>query len=261
MKTSLIITTYNWADALRLSLQSALNQSILPDEIIIADDGSSIETKNLVDEFIANSTVKIIHSWQDDRGFRLARSRNVAIAESSFKYIVIVDGDMILDKDFIKDHINASEKKCYIQGSRVILNQTISRKFIERNYFKRPLMFSKSIKNHENGIKNSMLSKIFLIPYFQKYKGIRGCNFAFFKSDFMHVNGFNEDFITWGREDSEFIARLYNTGIKRKNLKFGGIQYHLYHNESNSSSNNDTMLKNTISNKLTWCSNGVNNHL
>ena len=257
MQISLIITTYNWKEALELSLNSALNQTIKPNEIIIADDGSTDDTLELITKITQKTDIKIIHSWQEDNGFRLAGSRNLAIKKSSFEYIIIIDGDMILDKDFIKNHLDIAEKNCYIQGSRVLLNDTISKNFLKSKNFKKPKVLSNQIKNNENSIKNFFLSKFISYKKSQNFKGVRGCNFAFFKQDFIKVNGFNEDFITWGREDSELIARLYNIGIQRKNLKFGGIQYHLFHNESNSNSKNDKILAKTKAEKLIWCSNGL----
>ena len=46
MKTSLIVSTYNWPEALQISLKSIFKQTILPDEIVIADDGSTHQTAN-----------------------------------------------------------------------------------------------------------------------------------------------------------------------------------------------------------------------
>ncbi len=80
MKTTLLITTYNWPQALDITLRSVENQSVKPSEIIIADDGSGEETRNLVKEWQAKSQIPIIHSWQEDDGFRAASSRNKAIA-------------------------------------------------------------------------------------------------------------------------------------------------------------------------------------
>jgi glycosyltransferase involved in cell wall biosynthesis len=72
LKVSLIITTYNWPEALFLVLKSVKNQFILPDEIIVADDGSSKETANVIKEFSNKFKLKVIHSWQEDKGFRAA---------------------------------------------------------------------------------------------------------------------------------------------------------------------------------------------
>ena len=108
MRVSLVITTYNRPDALLLVLKSVEAQSRLPSSVIIADDGSDKNTKKLIKNFQLTTCLKIIHSWQKDKGFRAAKSRNKAIAESKADYIILVDGDMVLHHNFINDH----EKNC-----------------------------------------------------------------------------------------------------------------------------------------------------
>ena len=81
-KVSLIITTYNWPEALFLVLKSVKNQFKMPDEIIVADDGSNKETANVIKKFSKDFNLEIIHSWQEDKGFRAAMSRNKAIAKA-----------------------------------------------------------------------------------------------------------------------------------------------------------------------------------
>jgi len=257
MTCALIITTYNWPQALELSLKSALNQTHLPDEIIIADDGSTSETKELIQEIAKNSKVNIIHSWQEDDGFRAARSRNLAFLKSTSEYIIFIDGDMILDHDFVKDHLKCASKNFYLQGSRVLLTPNYTKKTLAANFFYKPSIFSKNLKNRLNSMKIPLLSTLLCNKISTQQRGIKSCNFSFYREDFIAVNGFNEELVTWGREDSELISRMYNKGIFRKNLKFAGIQYHLYHNEGNSNSFNDEILKNTIEKKLIWCENGI----
>ena len=74
-KVSLLISTYNWEDALRLCLLSASIQTVSPDEIVIADDGSREDTRKLIDDFRVVLKVPIVHIWQEDKGFR-----NIGIA-------------------------------------------------------------------------------------------------------------------------------------------------------------------------------------
>ena len=85
---SVVVSTYNWPEALDLSLKSLSVQTDSNFEIVVADDGSRADTAQLVDEWRRKSPVKIIHSWQEDKGFRLARSRNVAVTRSSGKYLM-----------------------------------------------------------------------------------------------------------------------------------------------------------------------------
>ncbi|MGO3241129.1 MAG: glycosyltransferase, partial [Sphingobacteriaceae bacterium] len=72
-KTTLIISTYNWPEALHLCLLSVKAQTRLPDEIIIADDGSQQGTKSLIEALIPGFQIPIKHIWQDDLGFRKSK--------------------------------------------------------------------------------------------------------------------------------------------------------------------------------------------
>lgn len=261
MRVSLIITTYNRPDALELVLESALKQSFRDFEIIVADDGSKDETKKVIEKFQEKSDIKIIHSWQEDKGFRAAMARNKAVAKSKGKYLIFIDGDMVLDKDFVLDHLEVAKRGIFIQGSRVLLSKTLTQKILKTKEISFNL-FQKGIKNRKNMIKSKILSKVFS-KYTTSLKGIKTCNFALFREDFFRVNGFDNRFIGWGREDSEFAARLLNSGIKRKNLKFLAIAYHLWHQENSRDSlpQNDERLNKTIKNKLTWIEDGVDRFL
>lgn len=257
MKVSLIITTYNWPDALELSLFSALAQTRLPDEIIIADDGSGPDTATLIEKIASNSPVPIIHSWQEDTGFRAAMSRNRAIARSSSDYIIMIDGDMILDPYFIADHLAASKEGYFVQGGRLLLSheQTtimLHDKNISIHWY------NEGVSNRKNGIRSHLLSTLFSTQS-TSLKGIKTCNFALFRSDALRVNGFDNAFVGWGREDSEFANRLLCAGVKRLNLKFSAAAYHLDHNENARSAlpENDSRLCRSIDEKRTRCEDGV----
>ncbi len=261
MRVSLIITTYNWPESLILALRSIEKQTIVPEEVIIADDGSTAETKEIIDKFQKDSDLNIIHSWQEDKGFRAAQSRNKAIVKSRGDYIILVDGDMILHRKFIQDHIKNAQANYFVQGSRVLLTEDKSEKILDskRTSFS---FFSTGLKNRKNAIRSNLLSKIFSSK--KNYlKGVRSCNMAFFKDDCMKVNGFNEDFIGWGREDSEFAVRLLNSGINRKNVRFNMIQFHLWHKEATRDSlgQNDAILHSAIDNHVNWCDNGISKYL
>ena len=105
MTVSLIISTYNWPRALYLCLDSVMQQTVMPSEIIIADDGSGIATRDVVRHFEAVSPVPVRHIWHEDDGFRLAEIRNKAIAASRGEYVIQIDGDLILQRHFIQDHM------------------------------------------------------------------------------------------------------------------------------------------------------------
>jgi len=261
LQVSLIITTYNWKEALEVSLLSAFNQTSRPCEIIVADDGSRPDTRELVERITVDAPVRVVHSWQEDKGFRLARSRNRAIARTTGEYIVLVDGDILLEKHFIEDHQRFAGKGFFIQGTRVLLNKSLSEKVLAHKVMSS--MYCKhGVENRKNCIRSALLANLFSFKS-SSLTGIKTCNFAFYKKDAISVNGFNEEFIGWGREDSEFTVRLQNKGFRRKNMKFNGLAYHLYHsmNDRTRLENNDQILNDTIEKKLIWCKKGINQYL
>ena len=122
MNSALIISTYNWPEALELVLKSVRMQKVYPDEVIIADDGSTDETKKLINKNQKDFPVPIKHFWHQDKGFRKSHILNLAIANSNADYIIQIDGDCILDKFFIKDHLHSVRENTYLFGSRVNIN-------------------------------------------------------------------------------------------------------------------------------------------
>jgi len=255
MKTTLIITTYNWKEALEAVLKSVLRQSNLPDEVIIADDGSRTDTRELIQQFQLSFPIPLIHSWHEDNGFQLAKSRNRAIAKASGEYLIMIDGDIVLDKDFITSHKQSAKKNQFVQGGRVLVGPDFSKNIMAGS---NPSIFSRDIRNRKNCISSTILSKLF--SYIRNNdNATRGCNMAFWKSDVVEVNGFNQEFVGWGREDSEFVLRMLNCGKRRLYLKFAGVGYHLYHNENSRASlvENDALLERTINERLTRCEQGI----
>lgn len=257
---SLFITTYNWPEALELCLMSVLRQTLTANEIIIADDGSKEGTKILIEQYTAKFSVPVIHVWQEDKGFRAATIRNKAVSQSQFSYLIFIDQDVILDKDFISDHLKFAEKNCFLQGSRVLVGEKLSQKVLEEKKIDFSI-FDIGLSNKKNMLKIPILSKIFSFKN-THLKGIKTCSFSLFREDFIKVNGFNEAFEGWGREDSELAVRLFNSGLHRKNIKFSAIQYHLYHPPHNRASlfKNDKLLQLSIQKKITYCDDGVDKY-
>lgn len=260
MKTSLIIATYNWPEALELVFLSVLKQSKLPDEIIIADDGSTNATKEMINPFKSKVSSEIKHIWHQDDGFQKTIILNKAIEVAKGDYIIQIDGDIILHTNFIKDHITSARKEQFIHGSRAFLNQ----KLTNSAFKKKNITFTtlqKGISNRMNTIRSIFLSSI-LSKINKNLKGTRGCNFSFWKKDFLKVNGYNEQMIGWGKEDTELSVRLMNKGLQKYKLKFKAICYHLHHHilSREGLNINNTILKETISTKKTSCKKGINQY-
>ena len=230
---SLVVTTYNNEKYLEQVLKSIESLDYLPNEVLIADDGSGKNTANLISKFKQNFPCELRHIWHEDRGFRASAIRNRAINSAKSEYIIIIDGDMVLDRIFILDHLKFAKKNQILQGSRVVLNESQTASIIGGDN----VCEFKSFKSTRNAILSKLIYKSWAIKsdFFIKkdfIKGIRSCNMSFYKSDCMAIGGFNESFIGWGREDSEFVARFLFNGGELRRMKFAGIAYHLYHAEN-----------------------------
>ena len=261
MKVSLIIATYNWVEALNLVLKSIEKQSVFPDEIIIADDGSKEPTRELINIWKEKSKVPIVHIWHEDKGFRLSEIRNKAIAQSKYEYIIQVDGDVVLHKDFVKDHKRFAQENCFITGSRTLLSPEITKEAFRKEKINFGV-FTKGIKNRFNALRFPLFncfSKPENSPMEKMTTRIRGCNMSFWKQDLLDVNGYDEDFVGWGREDSDIVIRLIKKGCYRKKIKLAALQFHLYHKE-NSKDNleaNHKLMERALSDDSYFVKNGI----
>jgi glycosyltransferase involved in cell wall biosynthesis len=261
-KVSLIVATYNWPEALRLCLASIAAQSVHPDEVVIADDGSGADTALLIDSMRAALPIPVVHVWQEDKGFRLTKIRNKAIAAASYEYIIQVDGDLILHKHFVRDHLEVAEAGHFVAGSRALLNQSLSARLLHSaNHVISPLQ--NGVINRLNALRNKMLRSFLSSKYrSDNLDKLRGCNMAFWKKDLVAANGYNEAFEGWGKEDNEIAYRLANANITKRVLKFGGVAYHIYHREQcrDLCERNKGLLFQTIQSRITRCDIGLDQY-
>ncbi len=259
MKTipALIVSTYNWPEALELCFRSIASQTILPGEVIVADDGSGSSTREVIQKYKHLLPVPVRHVWHEDKGFRLAEIRNRAILQAESDYLIFIDGDVILDKNFIADHVYFRKFNHFITGSRVLINAGLTKRYLAGMPFRYHLK-RKGFRNRLNGLRNRMLARIFLRTD-DNCMNVRGCNLAFWKRDLLETDGFNQEFTGWGREDSELAARLINAGRKRLKLKFAAVQFHLHHNQRNQDqlSRNNALLEKTLKLKITRAGVGI----
>jgi glycosyltransferase involved in cell wall biosynthesis len=260
LKISLIISTYNREDALELTLLSVLNQSVMPHEIIIADDGSRASTRILINAYREKFPIPLIHCWHEDMSFQAGQIRNKAVAASTGEYIVHVDGDMILHKNFINSHKKVALRGRFIQGARISLSEENTRVMLadKIRFFRTDLGFI----NRLTAFLSPALSWIISgIGYRQEET--RTCNMAFWREDFIRINGFNEDILGWGPEEIEMPLRLINSGVRRVNLRFAGFAYHLYHKEISRRNSLDInrLLLHSYRDNSVRCRNGIDKYL
>ncbi len=118
---------------------------------------------------------------------------------------------------------------------------------------------SKNLKRREHGIRISFYHSFFRAKEENSADGVMGSNMAFWRRDFVNVNGYNNGLKGWGAEDKELAQRFVNLGLKKRKLQFAGIQYHLYHKESDKSQHDEQIevIEQLKSSKKTRCENGL----
>jgi glycosyltransferase involved in cell wall biosynthesis len=241
-----------------------MRQQVMPSEILIADDGSTDETKQVIKEMAAVSPVPLIHVWQPDEGFRLAGIRNKAIAKASGHYMINVDGDVLLHPYFIHDHLRFARPGTFIAGSRVLLTQKSTEKY-KHDTQNLPSFYTPSIKKRTYAIRCFLLAKLnyLLRRTASSYLYVVGCNMTFWKNDILNINGYNEAFRGWGKEDNDIALRLMNNGVKPRFLQYYAIVFHLYHPENDRSqfATNDALFRESIQHKTTYITQGLNQYL
>ncbi len=234
---SVIVTTYNWESALSLVLKSLDRQSVGNFEVIVADDGSTGETADVINELAATVRYALKHVWQEDKGFRAARCRNRAVLEATGDLIVFLDGDCIVREDFVEQHLRLSESGWFVRGNRVKLSERFTKMLLAdqsllplNNTFGLMRLWRQRSVGRFFPLMRLPLGKLRYLRKKEWY-GVKTCNLGLYKQDFMDVNGFNEDFTGWGHEDADLAIRLIRNGIRRKEGNFATTVFHCYHKE------------------------------
>ncbi|QOG11499.1 glycosyltransferase [Arcobacter sp. FWKO B] len=272
-KSSFIISVYKDTDSLDLILDSLSNQTVLPNEVLISEDGDSNEMFDYVK--MAKEKYKnlnITHLFQEDIGWRKNRALNRAVVASKYEYLIFIDGDCVPYSTFIEGHVKLAEKGIVLCGKRFELGEEFSLKVksrkirvfdIEKNFFRliRQLLKDKA-RHPEDGIPllpNSIISKLI---HMRKVRHIIGCNFSCYKDDFYKINGFDETFVLpCEGEDVDPTWRFRSAGIEMKSCRNVANIAHLYHKkrfgEDEGAVNRSIMNSNKEKN-IFYCKNGIN---
>lgn len=235
---SVVITTYNRSDALLAVLDGLCLQTDTHFEVIIADDGSRSEHQRAILESAQARQLRAMHIWHPDVGFTASRVRNRGVAASRGDYIILLDGDCVPEVDFIARHRQLAQPGYFVNGSRVLLSPA----FTEQVLVKGERICGRSawywLRQRALG-RASKLTGLLRLPdgNFRNqrafsWKGIRSCNMAIWRSDYLQVNGFDESFVGWGHEDADVVLRLHNSGVARKNGFCATEVFHLWHKEA-----------------------------
>lgn len=256
---SLVVNTYENPFALARVFAALRMQTRSPREIVVADDGSGDETRRLVVAQKGEFKIPVLHCWQKNEGFRRAKILNQAIAQSTGNYLVFLDGDSVPQRRFIEDHERLLERGYWMQGRRAFIKENAVREF-EPDY---SCVLRYILAGKMTGVAKGIRMPFPVVKRDQSQKGILGCNLGIWRDDLIEVNGYDEMFVGWGKEDSELANRLYNIGRKRKLVHNWAVIYHLDHPIAPRSGleHNQKLLDQTIALKRTRCQLGLSQYL
>jgi glycosyltransferase involved in cell wall biosynthesis len=266
-RISIIVSTYNSEAWLEKVLWGFNCQSFSDFEVIVADDGSKTPTRELLAKMQKEVFYPIVHVWQEDDGFQKSRILNKAVVACSTDYIIMTDGDCIPRADFVEVHYINKEEGYFISGGYYMLPMNISiaitREDIEKQrcfdiHWLKEKGIPKTFKNNKltaRGFAARILNTV--TPTNASWNGH---NSSGWKKDILNVNGFDER-MQYGGQDRELGERLFNFGIKSKQLRYSAVCVHLDHKRGyrtpESLEKNAGIRKKTKQEKRVWTYYGI----
>lgn len=233
--SSVIISTYNNPKWLEKVLWGYNQQTYKNFEVVIADDGSDGATKDLIEAIKTKVDFPIQHIWHADYGFQKTIILNKATVACKGNYLIYSDGDCIPRKDFIEVHTKYRERGYFLSGGYfklpMTISQTITKDDIEnQNCFDIQWLKQRGLKSSfkNNKVTAKGFSETLLNRFTPTTATWNGHNSSAYKSDILEVNGFDER-MQYGGEDRELGERLFNFGLKAKQIRYSAICLHLDH--------------------------------
>lgn len=267
MKAAVILSTYNSPERLEPTLIGYAAQTQRDFELIVADDGSTADTRQLIESVSRRFSLPIKHVWQEDLGFRKCRILNQAALSTNADYLIFSDGDCIPRRDFVAVHVR----------------RALPGRFLSGGYFKLPAETCRHLSAATilegratdpewlvaRGVKRSMkLSKLSLQGWRAEAMNCitptrptwNGHNASGWRADLLRVNGFDERMAYWA-QDREFGERLENSGVRGKQIRYSAVCVHIHHERpyktQASREKNLQIRRETRRHRATWTAYGI----
>ena len=221
---SVLLSTYNNPAFLERAILCYARQTFRDFEVVVADDGSGPETERLVRRLREGRALTLRHVRQEDRGFRLARARNMGMAAARGRYLLFTDQDCLAGPELLAAHVRAARKRRIVQGGRRHFSKRVTESLLSR-----PPAWIEQFDMRAWSIHHP-LEDVLVHSFMRRFGALTGSNLAGYKEDFLSVGGFDEIYSGWGAEDYDLGYRLRKKGMVLAYLGDGpGSVYHLYH--------------------------------
>jgi GT2 family glycosyltransferase len=251
MTISVVVSTYEWPEALDAVLFGLSEQTDADFDVVVADDGSGPETAAVVERWHPAFGARLFHIRQADQGFRLARVKNLGAQAAAGDFLVLIDGDAIPRRGFVAALRKSAVPGWFVAGKRLELSGTLTdRVLAERLPVHR---WSLARWARERG-RSSRLEALTPrdrrrpgrdgLPEFVPHANRYGVLCGVWREDFERANGFDMRYEQWGEEDVDLAVRLHRLGLRCGWPGPQGTLLHLWH-ESRKEHRNTGLLEET----------------
>jgi len=233
-RLSLIISVYNNPPLLRKMLRAVAIQTRLPDEVVIADDGSSDEAVLAACDALLSLPCPVKYVWQAHAGFRLAKSRNNAVRETTGDILAFLDQDILCTRRYLELCTRNVRDSTFLVAWYNYLTAEQSTRVTDEAV-DAGAYWHVLTRGQQWALKRQFIKEGFYrlaqrcLSYRVCRLKIRGGAFALTRRDFQRVDGFDESFQAWGYEDDDLGWRLNAAGVRGRNVFWRDYALHLYH--------------------------------
>jgi len=228
-ETAVIITTYNWPWALERALTALRRQTDPHFSVVVADDGSRDETRDMLDRMREQLPFPLLHAWQEDRGFRRGEALNNAVRHTGAECLIFTDQDSLPAANWIADHRRRYAPGRFVVGGYVRLTEEQSRGLsiadVQEGAHER--LMTDARRRH---LWRYHLANLWSLTVRLEHRPrIMGLNFSVARDLFDKVNGFDHEYVGWGKEDSDLRCRMRQAGGSARSIWHRSFVFHLWH--------------------------------
>ena len=232
---TVVVSTYEWPEALDVVLRAFSEQSDKSFDIVVADDGSGPATALVVQRWHALFGARLTHIWHADEGFRAARARNLGALARGSGLIVFLDGDCIPRRDFVRAARAVARPGWFAVGRRLHLSQAFTQRVLDHDLPIHRWSLARWLPERRHCSEIALLTardrrKVgrLGVPEFVPEKNAYSPMFLA-ADDFEQVNGYDMRYEGWGEEDVDLAIRLRRLGLRCGHMGSSGTVLHLWH--------------------------------
>lgn len=233
---SVVVSTYDWPEALDAVLRALSEQSDERFDVVVADDGSGLETATVVEDWREVLGGRVEHVWQPHRGFRQALARNRGALAARGDYLVFLDGDAVPRRHFVRALKASARPGWFVAGRKLELSAALTDRVLSEKDPIHRRGYSSWVRARRDATPLSTLSfrdrrrvGTHGVPEFEPHNRAYGFLLGVARRDFQEVNGFDTRYEGWGDEDVDFALRLRRLGLRCGHAGPDAVVLHFWH--------------------------------